>query len=128
MTTNTITASGWTGRLDMGLAPRELEATLLAAADLTVKEVARVMGIAPKTAEKRLEAARLKLGSKTIRGLVLEAFKRGLISPAILALCAVLVGQSITSTEEFTRIRRSGERSFAASRIYRRAECASAVA
>lgn len=128
MTTNTITASGWTGRLDMGLAPRELEATLLAAADLTVKEVARVMGIAPKTAEKRLEAARLKLGSKTIRGLVLEAFRRGLISPAILALCAVLVGQSITSTEEFTRIRRPGERSFAASRIYRRAECASAVA
>lgn len=128
MTTQTITYSGWTGRLDMGLAPRELEATLLAAADLTVKEVARVMGIAPKTAEKRLETARLKLGSKTIRGLVLEAFKRGVISPAILALCAVLVGQSVTSTEEFTRIRRPGERSFAASRIYRRAECASAVA
>lgn len=128
MTTHTITASGWTGRLDMGLAPRELEATLLAAADLTVKEVARVMGIAPKTAEKRLETARLKLGSKTIRGLVLEAFKRGVISPAILALCAVLVGQSVTSTEEFTRIRRPGARSFAASRIYRRAECASAVA
>ncbi|POF88190.1 LuxR C-terminal-related transcriptional regulator [Pseudomonas putida] len=128
MTNQTITTTGWTGRLDMGLAPRELEATLLAAADLTVKELARVMGIAPKTAEKRLESARLKLGAKTMRGLVLEAFKRGVISPAIIALCAVLVGHSIASTDEFTRVRRGGERKVAETRIHRRAECALAVA
>ncbi|RYY67203.1 MAG: helix-turn-helix transcriptional regulator [Chitinophagaceae bacterium] len=128
MTTQTITTTGWTGRLDMGLAPRELEATLLAAADLTVKELARVMGIAPKTAEKRLEAARLKLGAKTMRGLVLEAFKRGVISPVIIALCAVLVGHSMASSDEFTRVRRGGERKVAETRIHRRAECALAVA
>lgn len=128
MSTQTITASGWTGRLDMGLAPRELEATLLAAADLTVKELAKVMGVAPKTAEKRLESARFKLGAKTMRGLVLEAFKRQIISPAIIALCAVLVGHSIASTDEFTRIRRSGERKLVEARIHRRAECALAVA
>jgi DNA-binding CsgD family transcriptional regulator len=128
MSTQTITASGWTGHLNMGLAPRELEATLLAAADLTVKELAKVMGVAPKTAEKRLESARFKLGAKTMRGLVLEAFKRQIISPAIIALCTVLVGHSIASTDEFTRVRRSGERKLVETRIHRRAECALAVA
>ena len=66
MNTDTITTTGWTGRLDMGLAPRELEATLLAAADMTVKQVAQLMGVAPKTVEKRLESARFKLGDKTM--------------------------------------------------------------
>lgn len=33
MTTNTLTAGNWQGNLQMGLAPRELEATLWAAAD-----------------------------------------------------------------------------------------------
>lgn len=82
MTTNTLTAGNWQGNLKMGLAPRELEATLWAAADLTVKEIGRVMGISPSTAEKRLESARFKLGAKTMRGLVMEAFKRGLIQAA----------------------------------------------
>ncbi|AGA74865.1 LuxR C-terminal-related transcriptional regulator [Pseudomonas asiatica] len=108
MTTQTITTGGWTGRLDMGLAPRELEATLLAAADLTVKQVAQVMGIAPKTVEKRLEAARLKLGSKTIRGLVLEAFKRQIISPAATALALMMVIHGMIGDDQILRIRRSG--------------------
>ncbi|APO81761.1 LuxR C-terminal-related transcriptional regulator [Pseudomonas putida] len=108
MTNQTITASGWTGRLDMGLAPRELEATLLAAADLTVKQVAQVMGIAPKTVEKRLEAARLKLGSKTIRGLVLEAFKRQIISPAATALALMMVIHGMIGDDQVMRIRRGG--------------------
>ncbi|VVM91778.1 hypothetical protein PS684_03150 [Pseudomonas fluorescens] len=82
MTTNTLTAGNWKGNLKMGLAPRELEATLWAAADLTVKEIGRVMGISPNTAEKRLESARRKLGAKTMRGLVMEAFRRGLIATA----------------------------------------------
>ncbi|MEW2971563.1 LuxR C-terminal-related transcriptional regulator [Pseudomonas juntendi] len=108
MTNTSITCQGWTGRLDMGLAPRELEATLLAAADLTVKEVARVMGIAPKTAEKRLEAARLKLGSKTIRGLVLEAFKRQIISPAATALALLMAIHGMIGDDQAMRIRRGG--------------------
>ena len=98
------------------------------AAGRTSKEAARELGVAPDTIDKRLLALTTKLGVTRRAALVAEALKRGLISPAILALCAVLVGQSITSTEEFTRIRRPGARSFAASRIYRRAECASAVA
>lgn len=131
MTTNTITASGWTGRLDMGLAPRELEATLLAAADLTVKQVAQVMGIAPKTAEKRLEAARLKLGSKTIRGLVLEAFKRQIISPAATALALLMAVHGMLGDDQAMRIRRGGnggERKIETRVAARRHECALAVA
>lgn len=83
MTTNTLTAGNWQGNLKMGLAPRELEATLWAAADLTVKEIGRVMDISPNTAEKRLESARFKLGAKTMRGLVMKAFSLGLISMAV---------------------------------------------
>lgn len=75
----TITAGNWKGLLGQGFAPRELEATLYAAADLTVKKIARLMGIAPGTVSKRLDSARFKLGVRSIRGLVVEAFKRGLI-------------------------------------------------
>lgn len=80
----TITAGSWKGSLGYGLAPRELEATLYAASDMTAKEIARVMGIAPSTVSKRLEAARFKLGCRTVRGLVIEAFKRKIISPLTL--------------------------------------------
>lgn len=110
MTTNTLTAGNWQGNLKMGLAPRELEATLWAAADLSQKEIAKVMGITPKSVEKRLDVARFKLGARTMRGLVLEAFKRQIISPMIIALCAILVGQSATSDNPLNRIRRPGER------------------
>lgn len=84
MTTVTISTETWQGRLGMGLAPRELEATLHAASDLTAKEIAKLMGIAPGTVSKRLDDARFKLGAKTIRGLVLEAYKRQIISPCAL--------------------------------------------
>lgn len=109
MTTNTLIAGNWQGNLKMGLAPRELEATLWAAADLTVKEIGRVMGISPNTAEKRLESARFKLGTKTMRGLVMEAFKRQIISPLVILLCMVITAQQ-ANTEQFSRIRRPGER------------------
>lgn len=131
MSIQTITTSGWTGRLDMGLAPRELEATLLAAADLTVKQVAQVMGIAPKTVEKRLEAARLKLGAKTMRGLVLEAFKRQIISPAVMALVALMTTHAVLGDDQMLRVRRSGnggERRVETRVATRRTECALAVA
>ncbi|WP_236232218.1 LuxR C-terminal-related transcriptional regulator [Pseudomonas juntendi] len=131
MTIQTITTTGWTGRLDMGLAPRELEATLLAAADLTVKQVAQVMGIAPKTVEKRLEAARLKLGAKTMRGLVLEAFKRQIISPAATALALLMAIHGMIGDDQMLRVRRGGnggERKIETRIATRRAECALAVA
>ena len=88
----TIAAGNWIGKLNQGLAPRELEAVLLSAADLTIKEVARCMGIAPGTASKRLDDARFKLGARSVRGLVLEALRRGIIAPALCMILALLVG------------------------------------
>ncbi|WP_345956565.1 sigma factor-like helix-turn-helix DNA-binding protein [Pseudomonas fulva] len=105
---NAITHGNWTGFLGMGLAPRELEATLHAANDLTQKEIARLMGISPKTVEKRIEDARFKLGAKTMRGLVLEAFKRQIISPAVMALVVMLTSHAMLGDDQFLRIRRSG--------------------
>ncbi|MBK3438786.1 response regulator transcription factor [Pseudomonas sp. MF7448] len=123
MTNNTLTAGNWQGNLKMGLAPRELEATLWAAADLTVKEIGRVMGISPNTAEKRLDSARFKLGAKTMRGLVMEAFRRQIISPLILLLCMVITAQQ-ANTEQFGRIRRPGERRIETRVAVRRIEAA----
>ncbi|MBA1222569.1 helix-turn-helix transcriptional regulator [Pseudomonas fulva] len=131
MTNQTITASGWTGFLGMGLAPRELEATLHAANDLTQKEIARVMGISPKTVEKRIEDARFKLGAKTMRGLVLEAFKRQIISPAVMALVALMTTHAVLGDDLMLRVRRSGnggERRVETRVATRRVECALAVA
>lgn len=108
MTPPTITASGWTGFLGMGLAPRELEATLYAASDLTQKEIARLMGISPKTVEKRIEDARFKLGARTMRGLVLEAFRRQIIAPSVMALIALLTTHAVLGDDQALRIRRGG--------------------
>lgn len=74
-----ITAGKWQGVLGRGLAPRELEAVLYAANDLTAKETARLMGITPGSVSKRLDDARFKLGCRTVRGLVVAALNQGLI-------------------------------------------------
>ncbi|HCF2691164.1 TPA: helix-turn-helix transcriptional regulator [Pseudomonas aeruginosa] len=107
----TISTDTWQGRLGMGLAPRELEATLHAASDLTAKEIAKLMGIAPGTVSKRLDDARFKLGAKTIRGLVLEAYKRQIISPLCVGILALLAAaQPLLDEDPATRARRGGER------------------
>ncbi|WP_176516406.1 response regulator transcription factor [Pseudomonas ceruminis] len=129
MHTETITANGLVGFLGRGAAPRELECLMAVASGLTSKEAAKSLGISAGSIDKRLLALTTKLGVQRRAALVAEAFKRQIISPAIIALCAILVGHSVTSTtEEFTRVRRPGDRSIASSRIYRRAECALAVA
>ncbi|EOX9656777.1 TPA: helix-turn-helix transcriptional regulator [Pseudomonas aeruginosa] len=111
MTTATISTETWQGRLGMGLAPRELEATLHAASDLTAKEIAKLMGIAPGTVSKRLDDARFKLGAKTIRGLVLEAYKRQIISPLCVGILAILAAaQPFLDEDPAMRARRGGER------------------
>lgn len=118
-----ITLGNWTGNLGMGLAPRELEATLHAANDLTQKEIARLMGISPKTVEKRIDDARFKLGAKTTRSLVLEAFKRQIISPAA-TLAIVIAAHGALADDPMTTIRRSsGSETKIATRIaYKRPE------
>lgn len=88
---DTIQIDGWQGRLGQGLAPRQLMATIYAAKDMTAKEIARRMGCAPSTTKKTLDRARFNLSEddqpiRTIRGLCLEAMRRGIIAPLVLAL------------------------------------------
>ena len=98
---------GWQGTLGGVLAPRELEGVLHCANDFTVKEAAKAMGISPETLKKRLGSARFKLGVKTMRGLVLEAFRRGVISPtAVMAI--LLAAHGALASEPMTKVRRSG--------------------
>lgn len=99
---NTIEAAGWRGKLNAGLAPRQLEALIYACADMTCKEIARVMGISPKTVSQRLDDARFKLGmQRTVRGLCLEAMKRGIVAPL-----AVIILINCCTLQPSTSIRR----------------------
>lgn len=125
---NALTFGNWTGSLGMGLAERELQCVMAVACGLSSKEAARELGVAKDTIDKRLLAASTKLGVIKRAQLVAEAMRRGMISPLVISMCAVLVGHSIASSDEFTRVRRGGERKVAETRIQRRADCALAVA
>lgn len=91
----TIEFEGWRGRLDAGLPPRQLEALLYACADMTVKQIARRMGIGPQSVQQRLDDARFKLGmQRSIRGLCLEALRRGIVGPMVILLCSLCAFQT----------------------------------
>ncbi|MBF8651320.1 helix-turn-helix transcriptional regulator [Pseudomonas putida] len=129
MHAETITANGFVGFLGRGAAPRELECLMAIASGQTSKQAARDLGVSSGSIDKRLLALTTKLGVTRRAALVAEAFKRGLITPAVMVLCAILVGHTIASDDvEFNRTRRSGERRVAETRILRRADCALAVA
>lgn len=129
MTTATsITANGWTGFLGRELSLREVQCVLGIACGQTSKELARDLGVQPDSIKKRVLSATTKLGVTRRAQLVAVAMQKGLISPIATALALVLALHSMIGDDHMLRIRRPGERSFAASRIYRRAECASAVA
>lgn len=92
---NTIEIDGWRGRLDAGLPPRQLEALLFACADLTVKQIACRMGIGHQSVQQRLDDARFKLGmQRSIRGLCLEALRRGIVGPMVILLCSLCAFQT----------------------------------
>ncbi|MDH0024966.1 LuxR C-terminal-related transcriptional regulator [Pseudomonas monteilii] len=131
MTTNSITLSGFTGLLGCGAAPRELECLLAIAGGASGKEAARALGISEDGVKKRLIALGTKWGVTRRAALVAEAFKRGVISPAITALALVLAIHCIIADDQAMRVRRggnSGERKIETRVATRRAECALAVA
>lgn len=88
----------WKGSLDMGLAPRELEFTLMVAAGMTGKEIARVAGLAPDSVKKRISNAMYKLRAGNRAQLVGEAMKRGIIAPLVMILA--LGGISFTASPQ----------------------------
>ena len=105
-----ISNGTWKGNLGLGLAERELSCLLAVAAGQTDKEIAKHDGLSPRSIKGRIESCMHKLGVYKRPALVAEAFRRGLISPMILTICAVLVGQSVTNDNSMYRIRRQGER------------------
>lgn len=131
MTTNTITLSGFTGLLGCGAAPRELECLLAIAGGASGKEAARALGISEDGVKKRLIALGTKWGVTRRAALVAEAFKRGVISPAVTALVLIMAIHVMIGDDQAMRVRRggnSGERKIETRVATRRAECALAVA
>ncbi len=68
-----------------------------------------------------------KLGVYKRPALVAEAFKRGLISPMILTLCAIIVGHTALDDNPISRTRRPGERRIETRVAVRRIEAAQTV-
>ncbi|WP_313202300.1 LuxR C-terminal-related transcriptional regulator [Pseudomonas sp.] len=131
MTTNTITLSGFTGLLGCGAAPRELECLLAIAGGASGKEAARALGISEDGVKKRLIALGTKWGVTRRAALVAEAFKRGVISPAVTALALIIAIHGIIGDDQAMRVRRGGnggERKIETRVATRRVECALAVA
>jgi DNA-binding CsgD family transcriptional regulator len=103
----TIEIDGWRGRLDAGLPRRQLEALLFACADLTVKQIARRMGIGHQSVQQRLDDARFKLGmQRSVRGLCLEALRRGIVGPLVILLCSLCAFQTFLDLGHMQRAQR----------------------
>lgn len=122
-----ISNGTWKGNLGLGLAERELSCLLAVAAGQTDKEIAKHDGLSPRSIKGRIESCMHKLGVYKRPALVAEAFRRGLISPLLIAMCAILVGQSATSDNPLSRIRRPGERRLETRAAVRRIEAAQTV-
>lgn len=64
--------------------------------------------MSPETLKKRLDSARLKFNAPNLRALVSEAFRRQVISPAVMALIALLTTHAVISEDQMLRVRRGG--------------------
>jgi DNA-binding CsgD family transcriptional regulator len=107
-TTATITLGNWQGLLGHGAAPRELECLLAIAGGASGKEAARTLGISEDGVKKRLIALGTKWGVTRRAALVAEAFKRGVISPAVTALALIMAIHGMIGDDHAMRIRRGG--------------------
>lgn len=70
-----------------GITRKEGELIAASAADLSYKEIARDQHVAPDTIKKRADRVRFKMGmAHTMRGVIVEAFRRGIIAPLAIVL------------------------------------------
>jgi len=63
------------------LTPRELEILELAANGYSAKEVAGMIGIAPRTVERHVENVRLKMHARNRVHMITQAVLRGILKP-----------------------------------------------
>lgn len=75
-----IVIGSWKAMCGAKFSPREMEAVLLCANNLTVKQAAKQMSISPDGVTKRLSSAKFKIGVSSIRALVLESLRLGFIA------------------------------------------------
>lgn len=101
----TISAHGWTGYLNQGLALRELECLLGIAGGRSNKQLAQDLDLQPDTIKKTVSRALFKLGAANRASLISEAFKRGLIGHCLVLLLAV---GSAFGADPMAKVRRSG--------------------
>ncbi|WP_445672667.1 response regulator transcription factor [Pseudomonas inefficax] len=119
----TITRGKWMGHLGMLLAPRELEALLWVAQDLTTKEIARLMQVSPGTAANGIERAIFKLKAKRRLDAVMKAWDKKIINPlCIFFACLIAMHAATGDSDPMRRDRRAPERRTAQVRIVRKAE------
>ena len=64
-----------------GLTPREIETLRLVARGLTIRQIARSMTIAPKTADGNIQRVYAKIGTSTRAGATLFALQHDLLAP-----------------------------------------------
>ena len=64
-----------------GLTPREIETLRLVARGLTIRQIARTMTIAPKTADGNIQRVYAKIGTSTRAGATLFALQHDLLVP-----------------------------------------------
>lgn len=87
------------GQRKDALTTQQLIALLYMANEYSAKQAAQKMAISHRTVEKHINIAKEKLGGKrSILGVCIEAFKRGIIAPLSLLLCIALVGGVATET------------------------------
>ncbi|HIE1094606.1 TPA: response regulator transcription factor, partial [Pseudomonas aeruginosa] len=104
-----IQIGAWKGSTGALLAERELACLLSLASGMTDKEIARRDGLSPRSIKGRLESVMHKLGVYRRTPLVAEAIRRGLISPAVIALAFLVAGQPLLNDDHMMRSRRGGE-------------------
>lgn len=97
MEKNEIVIGHFKGQCSGALTTQQLITLLYMANEYSAKQAAQQMAISHRTVEKHINIAKEKLGGKrSVLGVCIEAFKRGIIAPLSVLLCVAMVGGATT--------------------------------
>lgn len=107
MEKNEIVIGHFKGQCSGALTTQQLIALLYMANEYSAKQAAQKMAISHRTVEKHINLAKEKLGGKrSVLGVCIEAFKRGIIAPLSIMLCLVMAGGVATETRTTAPVQR----------------------
>lgn len=107
MEKNEIVIGHFKGQRSGALTTQQLITLLYMANEYSAKQAAQQMAISHRTVEKHINIAKEKLGGKrSVLGVCIEAFKRGIIAPLSVLLCFALAGGVATETRTTTPAQR----------------------